>query len=160
MIFLFSWDRIWFNGFVLCDRFDILQILFCVKDFTFCNSDGDVIRRSVSSSHQWSQCDLDCPEEETKGNLGQHILPNDDIICPTKIYSPTMTCFHHCHLHLRHHCHHCQHLCHQIIGQMDCGKCLNQQCFNLIFLFLTFILIFVQVITNTMALFIHAINLR
>ena len=36
----------------------------------------NVFRRSVSSSEQWSQCDLDCPqeeEEETKGNLGQHI---------------------------------------------------------------------------------------
>jgi len=29
-------------------------------------------RRSVSSSEQWSQCDLDCPEEETKGNLGNY----------------------------------------------------------------------------------------
>jgi len=29
-------------------------------------------RRSVSSSHQWSQCDLDCSGEETKGKLGSH----------------------------------------------------------------------------------------
>ena len=73
------------------------------------------IRRSVSSSHQWSQCDLDCSGEETKGKLGQHLfschllLFNIIVILATLIEDRSTLIF----LPpppLQHDCHNCRHL--------------------------------------------------